>query len=431
MAGSWKTGKSFTYPGSRYGVSTALAVRRQGGPAIPWPRSGLKRLMSRTAAVLFLFACCVGPQVVTANTVSLPAPTGTYGVGRRLIHWIDARRAETMSARPNDRREIVVWLWYPAPPGLRLTPAPYVDRLDRLATGISGDEVSLARSAQSHAIGNAPLAAQPAQFPVIFFSPGSGSIPALYSSLCEDLASHGYVVAGMDHPYDDAAVVLADGRVVRQAKRPNGGEELLRFERARVTVRAQDLRFALDQFTRIQAGQIQDPLQGRLDLSRIGAFGHSVGGMTAAEFCKQDRRVLACANMDGVVAARPAYPDAAGRGPRQPFLFLEKPLPAMKGEKPEAARRRLTALRERGNVLLAGVRSGRSYRVTITGATHATFSDEEILTGENAKRQRELIGIVRKYLRAFFDRSVRNQQTTLLDTSPSDDAVQVEAFSPK
>src|SRR5262249_36620272 len=208
-------------------------------------------------AALLLFVSYVGPHVVIAKTVSLPAPTGTYRVGRRLIHWTDASRAEITSTRPNEKREVVVWLWYPAPPALGSKPAPYVDRLDELAKALSGDEFSLARSAQSHALANPALAPQPVQFPVIFFSPGSATIPALYSSLCEDLASHGYVVAAMDHPYDDAAVMLADGHVVKQTKRPSGGEELLRFQRERVSVRAQDLRFALDQFTRIQPAPTQ------------------------------------------------------------------------------------------------------------------------------------------------------------------------------
>jgi dienelactone hydrolase len=266
---------------------------------------------------------------------------------------------------------------------------------------------------------------------VILFSPGSGTIPAFYASLCEDLASHGYVVAAVDHPYDDLAVTLADGRLVKQAKQPSGGEELLRFERERVAVRTQDLRFALDQLARVADGRTPDALQGRLDLSHTGAFGHSVGGMTAAELCKQDSRVLACANMDGLVYAMPAYIDDPAQGIERPFLFLEKPLPAMKGEKPEDTQRRLAFLRGKGNALLAGVRSGASYRVTITGATHATFSDEELLASDTGKRQTELLALVRGYLRAFFDKSIRSQTNTLLDAPPSDDAVRIQVFTPK
>jgi dienelactone hydrolase len=336
-----------------------------------------------------------------------------------------------MSPRPNDKRELVVWFWYPAAASPGSKPSAYVDQLDQLARGMPADAVSLARSAQSHAIVNAPVAATPAQFPVTVFSPGSGTIPALYASLCEELASHGYIVAAVDHPYDDLVVLLSDGRVVKQAKEPSGGEELLRFERERVTVRTQDLRFVLDQLERVADGRLADPLQFRVNLAQVGAFGHSVGGLTAAELCKQERRVRACANMDGVVSAMPAYNEDVPQGLERPFLFLEKPLPAMKGEKPEEAQRRLAFLRGRGNTLLAGVRSGTSYRVTITGATHATFSDEEFLASEGGKRQSELLELVRAYLEVFFEKNLRGQVRTLLDEQPSDSAVRIQVFTPK
>ena len=110
--------------------------------------------------------------------------------------------------------------------------------------------------------------------------------------------------------------------------------------------------------------------------------------------------------MDGVVRALPLYAEDAPDGLERPFLFLEKPLPAMKGEKPDEAQRRLASLRERGNALMAKVRSGTSYRVTITGATHAIFSDEEFLESEGGKRERELLAVVRSCLAAFFDKNL-------------------------
>jgi pimeloyl-ACP methyl ester carboxylesterase len=247
----------------------------------------------------------------------------------------------------------------------------------------------------------------------------------------EELASHGFVVAAVDHPYDDLAVLLSDGRLAKQAKQPSGGEERLRFERERVPVRAQDLRFVLDELALVADGGMSDPLNGRLDLGHVGALGHSIGGMTAAELCKHDPRVLACANMDGVVYALPAYSEDAPQGLERPFLFMEKPFPAMKGEKAEEAQSRIAFLRSRGNALLAGVRSGTSYRVTITGATHATFSDEEFLTSDAGKRPAELLALVRSYLIAFFSRSLKGEPGTLMDLQPADSAVRIQAFKPK
>lgn len=358
-------------------------------------------------------------------------PTGPFGVGRLVLHWRDDSRPEVLSSRTTDKREIGVWFWYPATDVTGKQKAPYVDQLDLLAQSLSTDDVSLARSVQTHAVTNAPLVSSPTRFPVLVFSPGSGSLPALYTSFMEDLASHGYIVAALDHPYDNAAVRLSDGRIVKEATKPSDGEELLRYQRERVNVRAEDVRFVLDQFSRMQQGEFDTPFRGRLDLARIGVFGHSTGGMTAAEACMRDQRVKACANLDGVVNAQPAYVDPQGRGPNQPFLFLEKPLPTMKGETPEEAGQRLNLLRQRGNALLASVRRGRSYRITVQGATHSTFSDEEIISDANAARPRQLLDFSRMYLRAFFDEAFSENESPLLNAAPADRAIQIEPFSPR
>ena len=365
-----------------------------------------------------------------AKAEMLLSPTGSYPVGRVIFHWQDASRLEILSSKRGDKREVGVWVWYPASVDPGKETAPYIDQLDALAKALSTDEVSLARLVQTHAISNASPSMAPRTFPVLILSPGSGGIPALYTSFCEDLASHGYFVAAIDHPYDDLAVRLSDGRVIKQAKEPAGGEQLLQYQRERVRVRVEDVRFVLNQLTQIQEGRLESLFRGRLDLSRIGVLGHSRGGMTAAEACMKDQRVKACANFDGVVNAMPAYDDA-GRGPVQPFLFMEKPLPAMKGEKPEDAKARLAFLRQRGNTMLAGVQSGHSYRVTIDGATHVTFSDEEIISDINATRPRHLLDVARTYLREFFDEALNRRPSTVLSGPPSDSAVQVQVFYPR
>jgi predicted dienelactone hydrolase len=363
-----------------------------------------------------------------AKAEMLLSPTGPYPVGRLIFHWQDASRPELLSSKTRDKREVGVWVWYPAIADTGKQTAPYIDQLDALAKALSSDEVSLARVVETHAVSNAPPSMAPTTFPVLILSPGSGGIPALYTSFCEDLASHGYFVAAIDHPYDDLVVRLSDGRVIKQAKEPAGGEKLLQYQRERVHVRVEDVRFVLNQLMQVQDGRIESPFRGRLDFERIGVLGHSRGGMTAAEACMKDQRVKACANLDGVVNAMPAYDDA-GRGPVQPFLFMEKPLAAMKGEKPEDAKARLAFLRQRGNTMLAGAQSGHSYRVTLDGATHVTFSDEEIISDINATRPRRLLDVARTYLREFFDEALNGRPSTVLSGPPSDGGVQVQVFS--
>jgi hypothetical protein len=52
----------------------------------------------------------------TSKLEGLPAPTGRHGVGRVSFEWVDQGRAEVYSSNPQDRRELVVWVWYPAAP---------------------------------------------------------------------------------------------------------------------------------------------------------------------------------------------------------------------------------------------------------------------------------------------------------------------------
>src|SRR5262249_30165672 len=156
-----------------------------------------------------------------------------------------------------DRREVVVWLWYPAT--AKEPTAPYLDRLDLLAPVLPRAEVAKARSVRIHAVANATPSAVPKLLPVLVFSPGGGSIPALYTSLWEALASNGFLVAAIDHLYDDEAVPLADGRVVKQVEPPQEGAAMLRFQRERVRVRAQDMQFVLNQLTDLNGGIIDSP----------------------------------------------------------------------------------------------------------------------------------------------------------------------------
>jgi predicted dienelactone hydrolase len=186
--------------------------------------------------------------------------------------------------------------------------------------------------------------------------------------------------------------------------------------------------FALDQLARMQSGDIPGALRGRLDLGRVVAFGHSTGGLAAADFCMRDARARACANLDGMALAQPAYPDASGRGPKQPFMFMDKPLQRLRNEKPGEAYTRLTRLRERGNAVLAGVESGRSYRVTIRDATHASFSDEEILASSGSGRPLAILETVRACLLAFFNEALNGQEAPLLAPTTVENEIRIEMF---
>jgi len=403
------------------------------------------RLLTLAACAVVLSDSGRGRNQENSLKLELPAPTGKRAVGRTSFHWVDSSRPEEMTDDPNDRRELMVTLWYPAESATGET-APYIDNIDKLTGAIDQIHINLARAMRLRTIAGARLSSAQRRYPVLVFSPGNEMNVAFYAAQIEDLASHGYIVLGMDHPYESLAVFYPDGpdgRIARysEEKRPKQGasnfqEESERFYRRRVDWRAADAVFALNQLEKLAAGKIASQFNGRLDLTRVGAFGHSVGGVAAAQFCQSDRRFKACLNLDGKVNARPFFANSEGKGPDQPFMSFEKALPEptekqlaeWKATREQVERAR-EQTRNREAELLKTVKSG-GYRVTLRGATHQSFSDEPLILpfGSKEAHQRRT-HIIRAYTLAFFEQSLRNRSASLLKGSSIDyPEVVVERF---
>lgn len=60
---------------------------------------------------------------------------------------------------------------------------------------------------------DAALAKGSAPYPVVLFSPGNGTNIEFYSGIAGEIASHGYIVVGLNHPHDVAAIELSSGNV--------------------------------------------------------------------------------------------------------------------------------------------------------------------------------------------------------------------------
>src|SRR2546430_15962336 len=93
-----------------------------------------------------------------------------------------------------------------------------------------------------------------------------------YSTLAEDLASHGYIVVGFDAPYRTNTVVFPDGRVIR--RRPENdpelcpaphGEEQDRCIGRLLTAWTADIAFVLDRLKPLNHSDSSGRFMGRLD----------------------------------------------------------------------------------------------------------------------------------------------------------------------
>ena len=350
------------------------------------------------------------------HTPYLPEPAGPYPVGTTSLWLTDTSRPDPWAAGVH-ARELMVSLWYPATPsdGQRaryMTPAESGLQLtSRGITGVPPDALSTVRT-------NAAVDATPAgrqrSLPLVVLSPGFTNARSTLTALAEDLASHGYVVAGIDHTYESYATAFPDGRVTtclaREAPRRDRGEKV-------VAGRAADVCFVLNQLTGAHPSW---PGAGLTDPSRIGMAGHSVGGAAAIAAMLADSRIRAGIDMDGATHA-PIPDDGLSR----PFLFLGKQsnyTPGSGGAVAFGTRdwkllRGAVTTWERDWELLTGWKRW----LVVAGAVHASFTDLALLAdqigidiGARLPGARSL-DITRAYVRAFFDQHLRGEPQALMD----------------
>jgi dienelactone hydrolase len=239
------------------------------------------------------------------NSTSLPSPTGKHKVGRMSIQLTDQNRLEVYSTEKKDkRRELVVWIWYPCAPISNSKPAIYLPDKWSEADFVYGMKLGTTKF-ECHSFENAPVAPFQAIYPVIIFSQAGFSVLS-YSAIIEEIASHGYVIIGINHTYDAPVTVFSDGRVTPASpefmegvnSRAGSIEESFRFRAAVADYKTADIEFVVDQLEKI-INKGSSMLAGRLDLTRLGVFGHSLGGNAALEFCRKDDRCKVGANLDG------------------------------------------------------------------------------------------------------------------------------------
>ena len=260
------------------------------------------------------------------STATLPPPTGPFAVGRVVYDWTDPATVDALAPVPANR-ELLVWIWYPAIGAPSAVPDDYLPReLRPKQPSRSNIWTLLTRDVshvRGHSLRDAEVARSERPYPVVVLRAGASAAVVNYSTLAEDLASHGYVVAGFDAPYRTTRVVFPDGRTFDRTARNNPERCVVpdRVEMEQCVSRimsawAGDIAFVLDRLARLNA-TTSGKFTGCLDLTRIGLCGHSLGGAVAAQFCHDDTRCMAGIDIDGA-----PHGSVVHDGLRRPFMFL-------------------------------------------------------------------------------------------------------------
>ncbi|MFF7993341.1 alpha/beta hydrolase family protein [Kitasatospora xanthocidica] len=252
-----------------------------------------------------------GAGTARAPRLRLPAPTGPHPVGTAPLHLTDpARPADAWAPTPRPR-ELRVRLWYPA---ARDTAGPRAPWMSEAETAHLQDAYFAVPGARldwptTHARPGAP-ADRTRRHPLVLNSHGSGGDSAFNTALAEELASHGHIVAAVDHTFDAGEVEFPGPRLeVRDKARVQAMTDA-----EIVAYRAADMRCVLD---RLEHGPLPAGLDSALDLDAVGMFGHSMGGATTAQAMHDDGRIRAGAVLDG-----PLFGTSATADQPRPLLLM-------------------------------------------------------------------------------------------------------------
>jgi predicted dienelactone hydrolase len=209
--------------------------------------------------VVLALAGVVHAQSNRIDTVTPSAPElasyGQYSIGVRTVQATDKNRPDVLSTKeggPTARydRTLTLEVWYPASLAAGQKPGGDYRAITR--------DPAVTATLHGQAVRDAaPLVSQ-APFPLVIISHGYPGNRYLMSHLAENLASKGFVTVSIDHKestYDDQKPFAST-----------------------LYNRAFDQLFVLNEMARLAAPGSGSFLSGRLDVSRTGIVGYSMGG---------------------------------------------------------------------------------------------------------------------------------------------------------
>jgi dienelactone hydrolase len=221
------------------------------------------RLVWRGLGMLLLVFVAVTPALIFPQ-FKLPPVTGSHPVATVNYTYTDTSRIEAFTTT-GDYREVNVEFWYPQDGG-----GPY---------------------------------------PLVVFSHGAFGTKTSNTSTFMDLASNGYVVCSIDHPFHSFYTVDAAGRrtVVDRGflqeffdmnndKYDQATE--LSIQKKWMSLRTADINFVVDTIL----SQVNDPgseaVYRLIDPGRIGLMGHSLGGAATAQVARERKDIRAEVDLD-------------------------------------------------------------------------------------------------------------------------------------
>jgi dienelactone hydrolase len=383
---------------------------------------GVRSLAKALALACLGFALAGPPREAAAqagpppgSAELFPALTGPYAVGVVDLALTDPSRRELFGPQPGGLRELGLIVWYPAARAAgRRSPIwrkpEVILPAYAKAMGYPPAVADAFRNQQSHAYEGAPVA-RGRRFPIVIFSHGyAQGFAGQNTALCEDLASHGYVVVSIGHSYEGFITLLKDGKVasgdtaqikaltdeLRALAPPIANTPVL--DRS-FDVWIKDTRFVADQLPRLGRAGAPAQLVRAMDTHQIAFTGMSFGGAVAPLACAEDDRCKAAINLDGSEFGHVKAPLS------KPVLFMTR-----------------SADLDDNYGAFRQARGPAAY-VVVPGSAHFDFTDLPLIAhpGPPAKpggpiEGRRMVALVADFTRTFLDETVKHSpQARLAD----------------
>jgi len=289
------------------------------------PNNREKQIIVITIALLFS-----GSAMYAFPNYAISEPLGNYKIGTSTIEMTDTSRTEIYGDTNGDKRRIKVQFWYPAEVTKGFTRVKWLqDGLPvarALAKEMNLPFFTLDHTAKvmSHAFKDAPISEALEQYPIIVMSHGWTGFRNLHTDIAELLASHGYIVIGIDHTYGAQVVVFDENDIalLDHSALPDRDStpDFLEYANRLVSTYAGDVQYVLDQLPDFNEGRYSTQFINKLNLNTIGLIGHSTGGGADVMATIEGAPVRALLGLDAWV--EPIAPELVEKGLNIPTLFL-------------------------------------------------------------------------------------------------------------
>jgi dienelactone hydrolase len=251
-----------------------------------------------------------------------PTPSGRYGVGYATYHWVDQMRHELNAQDPqHPYRELMVHVFYPTEKNVAAKLVAYDQDAAKstmeyfaMCSKLPKWFFSSLKLIKTQVQPGAPSVKSATPLPVVIFSPGAGGpMVQSYTWMLEELASQGFVVVGINHPYVAQTIRYPDGRVIASVYRKKARDAQWKLQL--LETNAQDISFAITKMGELFSQK--DSFWSNIDCNKIGMLGHSFGGRTTVRATRKDSRIKCGINLEGGI-----QDDDTTQTFTTPFMFV-------------------------------------------------------------------------------------------------------------